>query len=957
MIIEKKLFFTIPKPLGLSCLLISASILSACGGDNPQVSQSSIALPPQAVATGTTTLDITVPVLPPDVAAQATQPTFHLAPVLLDPPTDIDAADSSRSAHIPAAAVSMPRELQGVRGRGLTVGAIRSLPRPQLAPPPAGENAQPMAGTSVVSTYTPAQIRAAYSLPALPASTSGLTASQAAQLGAGQTIYIVNANHDPNIVAELNAFNQKFGLPACTVKSIPAGTALPLPAASSNVCEFSVVYSTSGGGMTSATPAYDSGWATEIALDVQWAHATAPLARIILIEAADSSMSNMIGGIKLANAMGPGIVSMSFGAHEGNWTAGVESTFTTAKMTYLAATGDNGPAVEWPAVSPNVVAVGGTSLTYSGTSRTEVAWSNTGGGVSAYTATPSYQNNTVPGVGTPARRTVADVSMNADPNTGQYVAVMTPGSSVVNWVSAGGTSLSTPQWAGVIAIANATLAQAGKPVLGAPHAVLYNKIATTPGSYASSFADVAKGSNGTCASCVAKTGHDQLTGLGTPNVTSLLSTLGGTVIATAPTVTSASISGQVGTALSFTVSATAANPLTYTLSGNPAGMSINSSGIVSWATPVAGTYTVVVTALDAKTGLSGKGTYTIVISAPVPPAISATTINGKAGTALSFNITATSTNPLTYSITGAPSGMTATSAGAATWPTPVAGTYSVTATALDAKTGLSSKAVYTVVIAAATPPVVTAATINGVAATALTFNVTATSGNAMTFSLTGAPTGMTIGSTGTVSWASPVLGTYSVTVNATDSKTGLTGKAVYTVVIAQQPAPVVTAATVNGTVGTALSYTVAVKASNPVTYTLTGAPAGLTISSAGIISWASPVAGNYAVTVLAKDSKTGLSGQAVISISVVASGLSINAPAMTGTAGKALTGSITINAPGATSISISITGAPLGLGFSMSGLSIATSWASPVKGSYTMLITVTDNLGRKATASVPITIN
>ncbi|MFZ6678764.1 putative Ig domain-containing protein [Undibacterium sp. Tian12W] len=857
-------------------ILISASILTACGGDSPQVSNAVIALPPAEVATGTTTLEMSVPVLPPDVAALNTQPTFHLAPVLLDAPADTDAIDGSRSARMPAAMQAIPREWQGVRGRGLTVSAIRSLPRPQFTPAPiaAGQgDVLPSAGTGVVSTFTPAQIRTAYGMPTLPASLSSLTTAQAAQLGAGQTIYIVNAKHDPNIVAELNAFNQKFGLPACTVKSIAANATLPLAAASSAAgCEFSVVFSTSAGSMSSSTPAYDSGWATEIALDVQWAHATAPLARIILIEATDSSMSNMVGGIRLANAMGPGVVSMSFGSSEGSWTAGVESTFTTAKMTYLAASGDNGPAVEWPAVSPNVVAVGGTSLTYSGSSRTEVAWANTGGGVSAYTATPAYQNTTVPGMGAPARRTVADVSMNSDPNTGQYVAVMTPGSSTVNWVSAGGTSLATPQWAGIIAVANATLVQAGKTVLGAPHAVLYNKISSVPGSYASVFADVAKGSNGSCTVCTAKTGYDQLTGLGSPNVNGLLSALSGTVIANPPAVTSASINGQVGTALSFTVSAIGDNALAYTLSGNPAGMSVSSAGAVTWAAPVAGTYTVTATATDSKTGLSGKGTYTVVITAP-------------------------------------------------------------------------------------TSPVVTAATINGTAATALSFNVTATSANAMTYGLSGAPAGMSISATGTVSWAAPVTGTYSVTVSATDSKNGLTGKAVYTVVIAQQAAPVVTAASVSGTVGTALTYTVAVKASNALSYTLTGAPAGMAISSTGVITWVSPVAGNYAVTVVAKDSKTGLSGQAVITISVAASGLSITAPAITGSAGKALTGNISISAPGATSLSISITGAPLGLGFAMSGLNIALNWTSPVKGSYTMVVTVTDSLGRKATANVPITIN
>ncbi|MBR7784759.1 peptidase S53, partial [Undibacterium sp. LFS511W] len=96
-----------------------------------------------------------------------------------------------------------------------------------------------------------------------------------------------------------------------------------------------------------------------------------------------------------------------------------------------------------------------------------------GGGVSAYTATPSYQTAAVPGMGTPVRRTVADVSMNADPNSGQYVAVINPGSATVNWISAGGTSLSTPQWAGIVAVTNASRALTAKAPLGAVHASLY----------------------------------------------------------------------------------------------------------------------------------------------------------------------------------------------------------------------------------------------------------------------------------------------------------------------------------------------------------------------------------------------------------------------------------------------------------------------------------------------------
>jgi subtilase family serine protease len=176
--------------------------------------------------------------------------------------------------------------------------------------------------------------------------------------------------------------------------------------------------------MTGTAPAYDAGWATEITLDVQWAHATAPLARIVLIEAPDASLNSLLGAVKLANTMGPGIVSMSFGAPEGNWTSSVDSVFTGAGMTYLAATGDSGAAVSWPSVSSNVVAVGGTTLTYTGTgTRSEVGWTGTGGGISAYTATPSYQNNTVPGLGSVPHRAVADVAFNADPASGQYVAV------------------------------------------------------------------------------------------------------------------------------------------------------------------------------------------------------------------------------------------------------------------------------------------------------------------------------------------------------------------------------------------------------------------------------------------------------------------------------------------------------------------------------------------------------
>jgi hypothetical protein len=346
--------------------------------------------------------------------AMAAQPLFHAAPLLLAEPDNTDTVHSDGSRFRSPRTNHIPTEFGGLHTRNLTPQMLDTARRQfaaHMRPSAAttgSDTLAPMATGSTVTTYTPAQIRAAYGLPALPVTGGSLTADQAAQMGAGQTIYIVDAYHDPNAAAELATFNQRFGLPACTTRTIPVNAALPLAAPSSSGCELAVVYNTANGAMTATAPAYDSGWATEITLDVQWAHATAPLARIVLIEAPDASLNSLLGAVMLANAMGPGVVSMSFGATEGSWTASVDSAFTAANMTYLAATGDNGAGVSWPSVSANVVAVGGTTLTYTGAStRYEVSWSGTGGGISAYTPTPRYQTSAVPGMGTLARRALA----------------------------------------------------------------------------------------------------------------------------------------------------------------------------------------------------------------------------------------------------------------------------------------------------------------------------------------------------------------------------------------------------------------------------------------------------------------------------------------------------------------------------------------------------------------------
>lgn len=762
----------------------------ACGGGSSEVDATA------EVASGTTTLLVEADRLPEAAANVVAQPTFHIAPVLLNAPDDADVQDANRSATLSPKSQAIPNEFRALSTRRLTPYQLEDV-RLKAAQgiTTKSSDAAPLAGSGVVTTYSVAQVRAAYGFSALPAVGTKPTGTQAALLGAGQTVYIVDAKHNPNVAAELAAFNQKFGLPTCTSKVVPAGTALPLAAASTTAgCELWVAYSSTSGAIVNTPPAYDAGWATEIALDVQWAHAIAPLARIVLIEAPDASVNSLLAAIRLANSMGPGVVSMSFGAQEGSWTSSVDSVFSRAGMTYLASTGDSGVAVNWPSVSPLVVGVGGTTLTYTGTgTRSEVSWSGTGGGISAYTATPAYQKSQLPGVGSVVRRTVADVAMNADPATGHYVALIPPGSTAVQWISAGGTSLSAPMWAGLVAVTNASRVLAGKTLVGGAHALLYGQVGAVPTSYASGFADIRLGRHGTCATCSASLGYDELTGLGTPNAGPLVSLLSGAAVpATAPVVTPASISGKVGTALTFTAAVSAPNPVALNLTGAPSGMTISSTGVVSWPVPVAGSYAVTVVAKDTKTGLTGQGVYTVSIAAalaPVAPVVANATISGRPGVPLAYKATVTAANPVTYALTGAPLGMVVGTDGTVSWPRPVAGTYTVTLTARDTKTGLTGKGVYTVKIATA-GPVITAAAMVGVAGKPLSGTISVSSPGAtyLSVSITGVPLGMGFslsGSTITASWPSPVVGGYQLLVTAKDSA-GLSAQLAVPVTITAQ---------------------------------------------------------------------------------------------------------------------------------------------------------------------------
>ncbi len=261
--------------------------------------------------------------------------------------------------------------------------------------------------------------------------------------GAGQVIGIVDAYDDPNIASDLNTFSTTFGLPACTT---------------SNGC-FSKVYA------QGFKPGSNAGWALEISLDVEWAHAMAPQARIVLVEAASNSFTNLMQAVDVAVQNGASVVSMSFGGTEFSGETSYDFHFAVNGVTFTASSGDSGNGVEFPAASTGVLAVGGTTLTTGtgGSYVSESAWSGSGGGQSTVESEPLYQA-TYPIPNDPSGwRGVPDVAYDGNPNTGfaVYDTVRYQGQS--GWFQVGGTSAGAPQWAALFAIANSTRIAAGAP--------------------------------------------------------------------------------------------------------------------------------------------------------------------------------------------------------------------------------------------------------------------------------------------------------------------------------------------------------------------------------------------------------------------------------------------------------------------------------------------------------------
>ena len=305
-------------------------------------------------------------------------------------------------------------------------------------------------------------------------------------------IAIVDAYDHQNIQKDLNTYSAAMripSLPACT--SAVSNSATPC---------FKKVNQRGG----TVPPSRNAGWALEIALDVEAAHAMCQNCSILLVEADSPTYTNLMAAVDRAVALGASVVSNSYGSSEFPGETSYDFHFNRPGIAFTFSSGDSGYGVEYPAASRYVTAVGGTSLflNANGTYNSEVAWTGAGSGCSAYESKQPWQVDS--GC---SNRTVADVSAVADPNTGAAIYDSVSISGQRGWFQVGGTSLASPIIAALYAL------RGNISTNSAPASRAYS-------APAGSLHDVLLGSTGSCGGlylCTAGAGFDGPTGLGTPN--------------------------------------------------------------------------------------------------------------------------------------------------------------------------------------------------------------------------------------------------------------------------------------------------------------------------------------------------------------------------------------------------------------------------------------------------------
>ncbi len=336
------------------------------------------------------------------------------------------------------------------------------------------KNGKPTTST-IPRGYGPAQFHTGYGLPNTAASPA--------------TIAVVDAYNHPYIKSDLDKYNSTYGLPY-------------FPNCSSTVVTGCFMKVNQRGG--TSYPATNSSWALEIALDVETAHQICQNCKLILVEADSNSYVNLMTAVDKARLLGAKVISNSYGSGEFSAETSFDSYFNHPGVAYTFSSGDSGYGPSYPAASPYVTAVGGTSLNLNANNSwlSESVWSGAGSGCSIYESKPIFQTDS--GC---AKRTIADVSADADPSTGAAVYDSVRYAGHRGWFQVGGTSLSSPLIAGAYALAG-----------GVSPSVQANSVPYANLNYATNLHDIVNGSNGSCGTylCQAASNYDGPSGLGSP---------------------------------------------------------------------------------------------------------------------------------------------------------------------------------------------------------------------------------------------------------------------------------------------------------------------------------------------------------------------------------------------------------------------------------------------------------
>ena len=501
------------------------------------------------------------------------------------PAAILAATPAAASAVTPAASSASSADWVFSCGKAFTPGKKKCLVIKNTAAHPTAQTVSPNAIPSG-DGYGPSTFQAAYGLAAASASD-----------GSGTTVAVVDAYNDPTAASDLAEYRSAAGLPALTSGQFTQynqnGATSPLP----------------------ATAPADDDWTLEESLDVDMVSAICPLCKIDLVEATNDSGTGLyVAEESAATTLGAKYISNSWGGSESSSDLTYDSEyFGHSGTVYTASAGDGAysAGVIYPATSPNVVGVGGTSLSTASNSRgyTESVWKTsttegTGSGCSSNEPQPSWQATLSVITAACSHRVDNDVAADADPATGAAVYDTTNGNG--GWNEVGGTSESSPIIASVFALA-------GNNGNGG------NNAADSIYTHTGNLYDVTSGNNGTCSPsilCTAATGYDGPTGWGTPDGLTAFqstSTTGNTVTVTNP----GSQTGTVGTAASLQIKATdsaSGQTLTYSATGLPTGLSISSTtGLITGTPTTAGSYSVTVTAKDT-TGATGSASFTWTIS-------------------------------------------------------------------------------------------------------------------------------------------------------------------------------------------------------------------------------------------------------------------------------------------------------------------------------------------------------